>query len=558
MENGAGLECAECESDKAQVVCCTESLAYCNPCSHKIHSKKARSHHIILPIPPCSRCLLHPAILQCFKCSQSPHYSHQKPNPTVLCTHCYISIHSSPSTPIHTVTPLTILANIISNPNWSSITVKQEKNDSEDGYSIKKEKKRKRMDTDDFEPGIKCPSAANNLNMNIKEEPQIFPGNTCKEEITSPPQNQKGTRRNTPRAATRRVFGHIEIHNSSSESDSDGSLSDFEEESGVHRIHRGSISIEAFVVNGDDDDGDEQGGANAATDVHQSVVVGIKERIRKMLELGLHPDTPDIEAQQALKNAQRLLTKHNLQQAEVMKGALKDSNALVGGMRVVELRSKGKIERIGRIEQWVVDLAHVIADNFDTQYFTRKYTKKDRPLQVVFYGIKQNADCAGYAFAATFNRITVMSAKYNPSKNLDDEENEEPTVQSTYTRIARNNYKLGIVAGLREVVNSGQQVEDSEGEQEDGSARGNRKGMRNKSKEKKRRAMQALVVHSKEVGEAFIKEKGINIRISKSRTRESAWNLEAFTRGKIDSKHIDINQKALPTPPTQRKNRPKR
>ena len=33
-----------------------------------------------------------------------------------------------------------------------------------------------------------------------------------------------------------------------------------------------------------------------------------------MLELGLHPDTPDFEAQQALKNAQRLLTKHNLQQ----------------------------------------------------------------------------------------------------------------------------------------------------------------------------------------------------------------------------------------------------
>jgi hypothetical protein len=33
-----------------------------------------------------------------------------------------------------------------------------------------------------------------------------------------------------------------------------------------------------------------------------------------MLELGLHPDTGEFEAQQALKNAQRLLTKHNLQQ----------------------------------------------------------------------------------------------------------------------------------------------------------------------------------------------------------------------------------------------------
>lgn len=46
----------------------------------------------------------------------------------------------------------------------------------------------------------------------------------------------------------------------------------------------------------------------------EEAVNGIRFKIRKMLELGLHPDTPDIEAQQALKNAQRLLTKHNLEQ----------------------------------------------------------------------------------------------------------------------------------------------------------------------------------------------------------------------------------------------------
>ncbi len=36
---------------------------------------------------------------------------------------------------------------------------------------------------------------------------------------------------------------------------------------------------------------------------------------RKMLQLGLHPDTPDAEAQQALKNANRFLTRYNLSQA---------------------------------------------------------------------------------------------------------------------------------------------------------------------------------------------------------------------------------------------------
>ena len=33
-------------------------------------------------------------------------------------------------------------------------------------------------------------------------------------------------------------------------------------------------------------------------------------------------------------------------------------------------------------------------------------------LSYVFYGVITNAECAGYAFAAAFNRITVMAANY--------------------------------------------------------------------------------------------------------------------------------------------------
>jgi len=310
-------------------------------------------------------------------------------------------------------------------------------------------------------------------------------------------------------------------------------------------MHRGSVSVEAFVVNAEDDDDGDGGGINARNGEQHSVVVGIKERIRKMLELGLHPDTPDIEAQQALKNAQRLLTKHNLQQAEVMEGALKDSSALAGGMRVVELRYKGRIGRLGRIEEWVIDLVHVIADNFDTQYFTRKYDRQDRPLQVVFYGIKQNADCSGYAFAATFNRITIMSANYNPSKISVDKDNREHAVQRTYTRIARNNYKLGIVAGLQKSLRTGCEEKDETKSETKG--KGRKQAMQHEDDERKRKAIQALVLHSKEVGQAYIKAKGIKIKTSKARMRETAWNVEAFAQGEIDSKQIDINQKALPT-----------
>ncbi|GLJ44601.1 hypothetical protein SUGI_0937390 [Cryptomeria japonica] len=426
----------------------------------------------------------------------------------------------------------------------------EEKTEPGGGHSATKEKKRRAgssiSDLDNkYTPGKKPKINVNKRTGNCYSDPQV----KCPpEEILEKqePQASSVPRKNIPRAASRRVFGPVEIHDSSSESeadeDSDSCYSDFEEESGIRRIHRGNVSIEAFVVNAEEENEEEEGDVAEGTNAggfakEESVVVGVKERIRKMLELGLHPDTPDIEAQQALKNAQRLLTKHNLQQAEVMNGALKDSEALAGGMRMVELRSKGKIDRIGRIEQWVVELAHVIADNFDTQYFTRKYTRRDRPLQVIFYGIKQNADCSSFAFAATFNRITIMSANYNPSKTAADEENKESYTQSSYTRMARLDYKLGIVRGLRDAVKRKWGSEGCDGSKGKGTRRRN----------KQEAVMQALGLHSKEVGNAYIKEKGIKIKNRKGKRRKSAWNLEAFTRGKMDSQKIDINQKALPT-----------
>jgi len=51
-----------------------------------------------------------------------------------------------------------------------------------------------------------------------------------------------------------------------------------------------------------------------------------------MLQLGLHPDTPDTEAQQALKNANRFLTRYNLQQVDILREAEEaDQDATLAG-----------------------------------------------------------------------------------------------------------------------------------------------------------------------------------------------------------------------------------
>ena len=67
--------------------------------------------------------------------------------------------------------------------------------------------------------------------------------------------------------------------------------------------------------------------------------------IGKMLALGLHPGTSDAEAQQSMRQAQRLLAKYNLDQAAVQQeteaGGLRNSGAMAGGLVKVELRKAG-------------------------------------------------------------------------------------------------------------------------------------------------------------------------------------------------------------------------
>jgi hypothetical protein len=89
------------------------------------------------------------------------------------------------------------------------------------------------------------------------------------------------------------------------------------------------VTIEAFCVDYDEEDinggpgcdkpkpdAGDGGGHGGAGGAGETAIANeqVREKIRKMLKLGLHPDTPDSEAQQALKNANRFLTRYNLQQ----------------------------------------------------------------------------------------------------------------------------------------------------------------------------------------------------------------------------------------------------
>ena len=161
-------------------------------------------------------------------------------------------------------------------------------------------------------------------------------------------------------------------------------------------------------------------------------LVNIKARIAKMLQLGLHASTSEAEAQHAMRLAQKLLQKFNLTQAAVMlslntqeekDSALQDVEALQGGLVTMQIRrvvrspglgigtdpSSGLYYAPATSSSWIIWLAGTVALNFQVKTYyvgpTAKYT---------FYGLKTNAQLAGYAFKIAVEKIVIMKDLFVP------------------------------------------------------------------------------------------------------------------------------------------------
>ncbi|CAM6094695.1 unnamed protein product [Calypogeia fissa] len=599
------MKCAQCEEAEATLRCVDEDLHFCGHCSALLHRKKARRHHEVEPIRAvlvCDECEDALAEVECFQCGGLQ-------TALVFCLPCSATLHSRAARSAHHVGFLnrlkkrgrekSVRGRLVIDLTDSDSDEENQNVDphvkenvarqiavKEDAIDCDSEREVLRpwingKDTTGYSSTRKSPKMiTENKNSQSREwEGRLDTVNgLIKLDDEKKVKNEGGPEKRRQRTFAKRSSVKQERHDSregSCCSNSEKDESD-EELGGVHRIKRGTVSLEAFVVEADDQD---DGPSGAVPD--DKVEAGIKKRIKNMLELGLHPDTPEFEAQQALKNVQRLLTKYNLKQAEVLKGNLTDTSSLVGGMRVVELRAKGKAKQ-GRMDAWVHELGWVIAENFDCQYFF-KSAASSKPLRVVFYGISSNADCAGYAFAATYNRICTMAAAYVACKpfenNEDGAENQdlklEQVNRGVYTRVARTNYRKGVVAGLKEAVKSAQRMRkenvssyekkkmpsgdadefascESDGGDDRWASPSAQKEVPYEDDIKRTArmaencmAITALVLHSQKVGEEFLRQKGIKIRKRTIQSRVAAWNKEAFGQGKKDAKTIDINQKSI-------------
>ena len=95
------LCCAHCELSPATVFCRDEALPYCSSCSSSLHSKKARSHHIVMPLRVCDQCEKSPASLTCALCGGSG-------EPLAFCAPCSSDLHSRKARSHHQLVAISI------------------------------------------------------------------------------------------------------------------------------------------------------------------------------------------------------------------------------------------------------------------------------------------------------------------------------------------------------------------------------------------------------------------------------------------------------------------
>lgn len=167
-------------------------------------------------------------------------------------------------------------------------------------------------------------------------------------------------------------------------------------------------------------------------------------KIRKALDLALGPDTPEAEANHAMQNAQRLMSKYNLDQARVMVETTpadgeKDARKLArGNLYWTRVRTeKGKPPQFWR---WMVDVSSIIARSFGC-----KTCNNAHDIRFSFYGVAESAQAAAHAFVKYSVYMSQKMSLYEPP----GADRRSGLARATYVRSQRIAFCNGMVSGLR-------------------------------------------------------------------------------------------------------------
>jgi hypothetical protein len=255
--------------------------------------------------------------------------------------------------------------------------------------------------------------------------------------------------------------------------------------------------------------------------VPTSVDAGIRERIRSMIKRGLHPNTPEPEAANSMRLAERMLRKHNVTHSEVMQTA--EDASVNGDMVKVHIRNP-QTGKSSTTKHWFQDLARAMTLYFNCKFYFN--VKLGQRCFFAFYGIASNVYAAAFAFETAFNHIMRrVSLHAVPSDEYDRKHRagEIFVNRATYTRMARVSYCDGVAKGLLERIKKPEETEyDATPDQET-----------------------RLASVTKKVEESVLEKNKITFFKGKRRTYKRALVQRSYAAGKLDSSHIDLMQRKL-------------
>ncbi|KAK7927422.1 ankyrin repeat protein [Apiospora marii] len=140
-------------------------------------------------------------------------------------------------------------------------------------------------------------------------------------------------------------------------------------------------------------------------------------RIKKCLDRGNHPNTPEAEAKAALRMASRLMGDYNVTQAEVLAHEPPEKQSQYAGQSTVSVtRCDGDRGKTVRYQSFTVTLLLAICEFFDCKTYT---LSRKEELTLTFYGIAQNTIAAAMSFVMAYNLISEWARPYKgiASKN---------------------------------------------------------------------------------------------------------------------------------------------
>ena len=265
---------------------------------------------------------------------------------------------------------------------------------------------------------------------------------------------------------------------------------------------------------------------DAAPPTDTSASNDMVDKIRHMLERGMHPNTPESEAVQSMRLADKMLKKHNVSQADIMASTGNVSH-VDGSMYKVKLyHIPGGSACCTK--QWFHTLAKTMTENFDCKSF---YNVTRAECCWTFYGISTNAFSASLAFTNAFNRIAYFLYKYKVDPqdyNRKVSSGEISMSRLAFTKASKVSYCEGLAKGLLDKVR-----EDKTDSPETTECGGS-----------KTSASTALTTLRNRVEHDVLKKHNITINHNK-RSYSQQRIMDSFVKGQHDSKKIDIQQRTL-------------